>query len=243
MSESQNPVGKPPKGQSILRTLHVEFIGQAAANSYNAPECHEMLLKEFPSLVCTLNAVKWYFRILRERGGVIDLALKDAGKYDAAIVDKAISQMKTKSRARLTALFHAYFAERQKIAEDPSYGITFADKRRRALKIDQNIRELDEPKTTAKGSYPTSRQPDGSMTFQEFEIANKDHAEQRKHLEAMRDEMGEGASGDVIININDRRPSEELNSEAELERKKKLAEVKIRKDAGKDAGAEPKENE
>jgi len=216
---SENPTGRPPKDAPILKEKHVEFIGAAAANGYSARECDALLKKEF-GVLASYDAIRHYYGYLNKFAQAVEDKLKDR-PVTVESVAEAVREFRPKSK-RIVTLFFIFLTERRKIAEDPSYGVIFASKRRRLLKLSQNIEELDTPKVTAKGSYPISKASDGSMAFEKFTIANKSHDEQRKHIESMGELVDGQSGGDVIIQIVDnpspedkKKPEEKKDEEKE----------------------------
>lgn len=243
MSKSRNPRGGPGKLTPMLRDQHVRFIGECAANLYNAGECTRMLKEEF-GVDVTHGNIRHYYDKIKEFADKVRTYLEEVKDSSPESIRKAVDLIKeVKGKDRLSVLLDAYFQTKKIISESPTYGVAYADKRRRLLKLDQNIRELDEKKTAIKGSYPLSKSTDGSMEYKEFDVSNKDHAEQRKHLEAMGDLVDGQVGGDIIINVHRNEPTEDTNTPAEIERKKKMAEIRAKKEAGKPVTVEPTEVE
>jgi hypothetical protein len=231
IGRSSNPIGKPKNSEAPLREKQLRFIGASLANTFSTAETMSMVQQEF-GISVTQNAIRYYFDLYREFGPLVEAHLK--GK-DLSLenVEAAVEAVKPRSRRRLVPFFHELLNEKRRIVEDPTYDVAYASKRRRLLKLDQNIRELDEPKTFMKGSYPTARYDDGSITFKEFEIKNKDHAEQRKTIEKIGELTDGQLSGEVVINIHEPVSDEEIKSRVEIEAEKKMADLKARKNAGK----------
>lgn len=236
-----NPKGRPRNNSPLLNEKHVRFIAACKANAYSAPECRRMLEAEYGVAVTDGN-IKHYYGLILERSGAVEELLKSGSDFSVEAIKVAVLTVKPKAKQREIALFEEFFKEKRKIAEDPTYGVAYADRRRRAQKLSQNIDELDTPKTFAKGSYPTARNADGSMVFETYELANKDHGEQRKHIEGIGHLVDGQVSGDVIINIVDNASGEESKSATEREADKKMRELKEKKGANKSVTSEVTED-
>jgi hypothetical protein len=69
------------------------------------------------------------------------------------------------------------------------------------------------------------------MDYEEYELAGKDHAEQRKTLQRISEETDKQAGGDVIINIVENAPPEEGETELQKKAREKMASLKEKKEA------------
>jgi hypothetical protein len=240
--KSTNPRGRP-KGQPLLRVAHVRFIGECAANLYNAGECARMLKDESGVDVTYANVCHYYNKV-KEFADRIRAILTEMKDTSPEAVAKAVEQIpEIMVKERMVELFDAFFQTKKLIAESPIYGVAYADKRRRLLKLDQNIRELDEKKTAIEGSYPVARHADGSTEYKQFKVSNKDHAEQRKTIETMGELVDGQTGGDIIINVHQNEALEDTNTEEELRRKRRMADMKERKGARKPLTKDLKEDE
>ena len=196
-----NPDGRPAKDAQVIREKHRRFIAQCFVHGYNIPDAIKMLSREY-GLEVTYNSVNYWYLILAKYGPAVYTYFPLGTEVNLETVAKVLIELKPRSK-QWVGMFHDYIAELRKIEDDPNHGIPYADKRKRALKLSQNIDELDKEKLTAKGSYPTSRNEDGVMTFEKFEIKNKDHGEQRKTIDALGGLVDGVTSSQVTVNIID----------------------------------------
>jgi hypothetical protein len=219
-----------PRGIGILKEVHIRFIGAAAANLYTRGEIARLLQAEY-GIIVTEPSIRYYIDRVKQFLPRVELALKES-KDDLSTknIARIVEALPIKSKVRLAALFQAYLEEKQKIAQDPTYEIPYANKRRRLLKLAQNVDELDEKKTFVRGSYPTIKRPDGSMDYKEYEVSAKEHGEQRKTLQRIAEESEGGAGGDIVINIVENPPPEETETELQRKAREKMAAVKEKKE-------------
>lgn len=205
MGRETNPVGKPRNTAPVLREPHLRFIGAALANGYSVPKLYEMLVSEFMNLNVAKDTLRHYQVRVRDFGAKLIDTLKERqlDTWTSEQFDAIVKGLIPKVNQQSIYMLDEYAKERLRILADPTYGVTYADKRQRMLKVNQNIDELDEKKVFMKGSYPTVRNADGSTEYKEYELANKDHAEQRKHLQVMGDLTDGAQGGDVNITIID----------------------------------------
>jgi hypothetical protein len=232
MSKSKSP---NPRGIGILKEIHIRFIGAAAANLYTRGEIARLLHAEY-GITITEPSIRYYLDKVRRFLPQVETALKESNDdLSAKNITRIVETLPIKAKLRLAALFEAYLEEKRKIAEDPSYEIPYANKRRRLLKLAQNVDELDEKKTFVKGSRPIIKRPDGSMDFEPFELSAKDHAEQRKTLQRISEESEGGAGGDIVINIVENPPLEETETEFQKKAREKMAAVKEKKEGESNA--------
>jgi len=231
---------KNPKGSRALNEKHRRFVGACFANGYTASDAHRMMKKEYGVQATVGTTINHYMHLKEYSAAVLAEVGEDRNPSIEAVANALAKNKKT--LVHLAGMFQSFVEEHWKVVDDPSYGIVYADRRKRAMKLSQNIDELDEKKTFAVGSYPVSRNADGSMEYKEFKIKNKDHGEQRKTIESLGQMVDGLVSGDVVIQIIDNSPKEDLTP---LEQKadKSMAAVKKNRNAGLPVTHEPKEDQ
>jgi hypothetical protein len=201
-----------------MREKQKRYVAACVAHGYNVVDAIKMLRRDC-GVELTYSAMQNYFKIFAQYGPLVQFYFPSTKEISLDAVSNAILSIKPRNK-HWVGMFHEWLTECRKIAEDPNTGIPYADKRKRALKLSQNIEELDEPKTTAKGSYPISRSDSGAMQFEKFEIKNKDHAEQRKTIEAISAVVDGAVATQITVEIVNPVPEvkpEEATAEAKPE--------------------------
>lgn len=196
-----------------MREKQKRYVAACVAHGYSVVDAIRMLRQDC-GVELTYGGMNLYYKIFAEYGPLVQFYFPSTKEISLDTVSNAVLSIKPRNK-HWVGMFHEWLTECRKIAEDPNTGIPYADKRKRALKLSQNIDELDEPKMTAKGSYPVSRTDKGAMTFEKFEIKNKDHAEQRKSIEAIGQLTDGAVATQVTVEIISPVPLEPEKAEAE----------------------------
>ena len=220
------PIGNKTPDSSVIKEAHYRFIGAAYAMGYRATETEKLLNREF-GVELSYHTIRSYYTILDELGLTVYSFFKGGEAISPESTQKVLAVV-APNRKKLLGLFDEYCINYRKIKEDPTFGIPYADKRKRVLKLSKNIEELDTPEVIAKGSYPVSSTKDGGMVFETFTIEKKNYTEQRRTIESIGGLVDGLSAGDVVINIvsgeRDEIPLTEAVEEAKVVDDNKLTE-------------------